>query len=103
MKRNAIEKCPADAMQTSCRCLLRSAFPPSSSRRRYDLDRLARFHARLRAAGQDLDAAVVAADRIAAEFAWLAAHHAGAGNGAMAAENRHVHRPEKSDPAERAV
>ena len=51
-------------------------FPPPPSGRRDDLDRFARLDLGLGAAGQDFDAAVVAADGVAAEFAFAPAHHA---------------------------
>ena len=51
------------------------------------------FHLGLGAARQDLDAAVVAADRVAAKFTGLATHRARVGDGAKAAEDRRLHRP----------
>src|SRR5208282_5857577 len=71
--------------------------PPSPARRRDDLDRLARLDLGLPAAGQDFDASVVAADGIAAEFAFAPAHHPGVGNRAMTAQDRSIHRPKKAD------
>jgi hypothetical protein len=47
----------------------------------------------LSAARQNLDPGVVAADGVAVEFAGLAAHHAGVGDGAVAAEDCDVRRP----------
>src|SRR5580700_6718251 len=67
--------------------------PPPSPGRGDNLNRLARFDLGLRATGQRLDAAVIAADGIAAELARAPAHHAGIGHGAETAEDRRLHRP----------
>ena len=53
--------------------------------------------------GSDLDAAVVAADRVAATLASAPAHHAGIGDVAETAEDRGLHRPQETDAPQRAV
>src|ERR1700722_12626160 len=72
---------------------VRLKLPPPSPGRRDNLDCFAGLDLGFGAARQNLDAAVIAADGIASEFTFVPAHHASIGDGAMAAEDRRLHRP----------